>query len=60
VKQAIRALDIDDCARFARRVMEQSDPVLIREMVMGPAVVKAAKESAMEPPKAKGPSDPAP
>ena len=35
VKQAIRALDIDDCARFARRVMEQSDPVRIRELVDG-------------------------
>ena len=35
VKQAIRALDIDDCARFARRVMEQSDPARIQELVMG-------------------------
>lgn len=35
VKQAIRALDIDDCARFARRVMEQSDPAVIQEMVLG-------------------------
>lgn len=35
VKQAIRALDIDDCARFARRVMEQSDPARIRELVAG-------------------------
>jgi phosphotransferase system enzyme I (PtsI) len=33
VKQAIRVLDIDDCARFARRVMEQSDPARIRELV---------------------------
>ena len=33
VKQAIRALNIDDCARFARRVMEQSDPARIRELV---------------------------
>lgn len=33
VKQAIRALDIDDCARFARRVMEQSDPARIHELV---------------------------
>jgi phosphoenolpyruvate-protein phosphotransferase len=33
VKQAIRSLDIDDCARFARRVMEQSDPKRIGEMV---------------------------
>jgi phosphotransferase system enzyme I (PtsI) len=33
VKQAVRALDITDCARFARRVMEQSDPARIRELV---------------------------
>jgi len=33
VKQAVRALDIDDCARFARRVMEQSDPQRIAELV---------------------------
>jgi phosphoenolpyruvate-protein phosphotransferase len=35
VKQAVRALDIADCARFARRVMEQSDPARIQELVMG-------------------------
>jgi phosphotransferase system enzyme I (PtsI) len=35
VKQAVRALDIGDCARFARRVMEQSDPAHIRELVDG-------------------------
>jgi phosphoenolpyruvate-protein phosphotransferase len=35
VKQAVRAVSIDDCARFARRVMEQSDPERIREMVAG-------------------------
>jgi phosphotransferase system enzyme I (PtsI) len=35
VKQAVRALDIADCARFARRVMEQSDPARIHELVMG-------------------------
>lgn len=35
VKQAVRALDIGDCARFARRVMEQSDPARIRELVAG-------------------------
>ena len=35
VKQAVRALDIGDCARFARRVMEQSDPARIRELVDG-------------------------
>ncbi len=33
VKQAVRGLDIDDCARFARRVMEQSDPARIAELV---------------------------
>jgi phosphotransferase system enzyme I (PtsI) len=33
VKQAVRAVSIDDCARFARRVMEQSDPARIRELV---------------------------
>ncbi len=33
VKQAVRALDIDDCARFARRVMEQGDPRRIAELV---------------------------
>jgi phosphotransferase system enzyme I (PtsI) len=35
VKQAVRALDIGDCARLARRVMEQSDPKRIRELVDG-------------------------
>ena len=35
VKQAVRSCNIDDCARFARRVMEQSDPARIREMVLG-------------------------
>ena len=34
VKQAVRAVDIDACARFARRVMEQSDPGRIQELVM--------------------------
>ncbi|MGA9865963.1 MAG: phosphoenolpyruvate--protein phosphotransferase [Acetobacteraceae bacterium] len=33
VKQAVRAVTIDDCARFARRVMEQSDPGRIRELI---------------------------
>ena len=33
VKQAVRGLDIDDCARFARKVMEQSDPVAIQQLV---------------------------
>jgi phosphotransferase system enzyme I (PtsI) len=33
VKQAVRSVHIDDCARFARRVMEQSDPRRIQEMI---------------------------
>lgn len=33
VKQAVRSVAIDDCARFARRVMEQSDPQRIGELV---------------------------
>jgi phosphotransferase system enzyme I (PtsI) len=33
VKQAVRAVEIDDCARFARRVMDQSDPEKIQELV---------------------------
>ncbi len=33
VKQAVRAVRIDDCARFARRVMEQSDPRQIEELI---------------------------
>jgi phosphoenolpyruvate-protein phosphotransferase len=33
VKQAVRNLNIDDCARFARRVMEQSDPARIAQLV---------------------------
>jgi phosphotransferase system enzyme I (PtsI) len=35
VKQAVRALHIDDCARFARLVMEQSDPRRIAALVEG-------------------------
>ena len=35
VKQAVRAGEIDQCVRFARRVMEQSDPALIKAMVLG-------------------------
>ncbi len=35
VKQAVRAVEIDACARFARRVMEQSDPVKIEELIAG-------------------------
>ena len=34
VKQMVRSLNVDDCARFARRVMEQSDPKRIQELVM--------------------------
>ena len=34
VKQAVRSLDIADCARLARRVMEQSDPARIHELVL--------------------------
>ena len=33
VKQMVRTLNIDDCARFARRVMEQSDPEKIQELI---------------------------
>jgi len=28
-------VDIDDCVRLARRVMEQSDPARIQDLVMG-------------------------
>ncbi|HEX5328404.1 MAG TPA: phosphoenolpyruvate--protein phosphotransferase [Acetobacteraceae bacterium] len=35
VKQAVRAVTIDDCARFARRVMDQSDARQIEELVAG-------------------------
>jgi phosphotransferase system enzyme I (PtsI) len=35
VKQAVRSVTIDDCARFARRVMEQSDPRRIQELMTG-------------------------
>ena len=35
VKQVVRSVGIDDCARFARRVMEQSNPAVIRAMVAG-------------------------
>jgi phosphoenolpyruvate-protein phosphotransferase len=35
VKQAIRSVEIDACASFARRVMEQSDPLKIQELVAG-------------------------
>jgi phosphoenolpyruvate-protein kinase (PTS system EI component) len=33
VKQVVRAVEIDACTRLARRVMEQSDSVVIAEMV---------------------------
>jgi phosphotransferase system enzyme I (PtsI) len=33
VKQMVRAVEIDACARLARRVMEQSDSAVIAEMV---------------------------
>ncbi len=35
VKQAVRSLSEADCTRFARRVMEQTDPARIREMILG-------------------------
>jgi phosphoenolpyruvate-protein phosphotransferase len=35
VKQVIRSVEIADCIRFARRVMEQSDPEQIRAMLDG-------------------------
>ena len=41
VKQAVRSLNIDDCARFARKVMEQSDPTRIQELVYGPQQPKS-------------------
>ena len=37
VKQAIRAAKIDDCVRFARRVLEESDPERIQAMILGQA-----------------------
>ena len=33
VKQMIRSVDIDNCARFARRVMEQSNLASIRTLI---------------------------
>ena len=39
VKQAVRGASIADCVRFARKVMELTDPVQIREMVLGPPAV---------------------
>jgi len=34
VKQAVRSANMDDCVRFARKVMELSDPGQIQEMVL--------------------------
>ena len=36
VKQAVRGLTIEDCTRFARRVMDMSDAAEIRETILGP------------------------
>ncbi|WP_083747424.1 phosphoenolpyruvate--protein phosphotransferase [Teichococcus deserti] len=44
VKQVVRTLQIDDCARFARRVMEQSDPKRIQELVMAFGEPAAARD----------------
>jgi phosphoenolpyruvate-protein kinase (PTS system EI component) len=33
VKQGVRSVAIDDCARLARRVMEQGEPAAIRALV---------------------------
>jgi phosphotransferase system enzyme I (PtsI) len=35
VKQVVRGVEIAECARFARRVMEQSDPAAIRALIAG-------------------------
>ena len=43
VKQAVRGLSSDDCTRFARRVMEQTDPARIREMILGDPPGRAEK-----------------
>lgn len=37
VKQAVRAASIDDCVRFSRRVMEQTDPRVVQQMLLGEA-----------------------
>ncbi len=37
VKQAVRAANLEECAALARKVMEQSDPARIRDLVLGPA-----------------------
>jgi phosphotransferase system enzyme I (PtsI) len=33
VKQVVRSVSIDACVRFARRVMEQSDPGRISDLI---------------------------
>jgi phosphotransferase system enzyme I (PtsI) len=35
VKQVVRSVEIDDCARLARRVMEQGDPEVIKMLLEG-------------------------
>ncbi len=35
VKQVVRGAAVDECIRFARKVMEQGDPARIRELVLG-------------------------
>ncbi len=40
VKQAVRGLNIEDCTRFARRVMEQSDPARIQALITAGVVPK--------------------
>ncbi|PWC30211.1 phosphoenolpyruvate--protein phosphotransferase [Teichococcus aestuarii] len=44
VKQMVRTLKIDDCARFARRVMEQGDPQRIQELVLNFGEPAAGRE----------------
>ena len=46
VKQAVRSLSSDDCTRFARHVMEQTDPARIREMILGEAVPTSVRKPA--------------
>ena len=41
VKQAVRGLSGDDCTRFARLVMDQTDPARIREMILGDTAAPA-------------------
>jgi phosphotransferase system enzyme I (PtsI) len=43
VKQAVRAAKIDDCARFARRVMDECDPVRIRALLDDPGTATSDK-----------------